>query len=157
MRIGLLPFFFLVFLVSCITQEFCDDDNESLLVVRFKTMESAVISDTIMSEVTIHGIRERKSDSLLYNLVSGSRFLLPLDPNHEQSRFVLNMNGQNDTLLVTHRNNVYMVSYTCGFSTLFNLENIPEYTGLMIKKIEIIDPMVDAVLEQNEEHIWIYY
>ena len=82
--------------------------------------------------------------------------MLPLDPNHEQSRFVLNINEQNDTLIIEHRNEVYMISYACGFATLFNIENI-EYTSLMIKDIEIIEHMVDAALEQNEEHIWIYY
>ena len=156
MKIGLLPFFLLVLLVSCTTQEVCDEDTQSEMVVRFKTIESTIISDTIMSEVTIHGIREGQSDSLLYDSISGSRFVLPLDPNHEQSRFVLNMNEQNDTLVVTHRNQVYMVSYSCGFATLFNLENIDFYS-LIIKDVEIIDPMVDAALEQNEEHIWIYY
>ena len=156
MKIGLLPFFFLVLLVSCATEEVCDEDSQSELVVRFKTIESTIISDTIMSDVTIHGIREGQSDSLLYDSVSASRILLPLDPNHEQSRFVLNMNEHNDTLMVTHSNEVYMISYTCGFATLFTLENI-DYYSLIIKDIEIIAPMVDAALEQNEEHIWIYY
>lgn len=156
MKIGLLPFFSLVLLISCTTLDICDDDNQSELVARFKTIESTIISDTIMSGVTIHGIREGQSDSLLYDSVSVSGILLPLDPNHEQSRFVLNMNEQKDTLVVTHRNEVYMISYTCGFATLFNLENI-DHTSMMIKNIEIIDPVVDAELVQDEEHIWIYY
>ena len=156
MKIGLLPFFFFILVTSCATQEFCDEESQSELVVRFKTLESTISSDTIMSEVTIHGIREGQSDSLLYDSISGSRFLLPLDPNHEQSRFVLNMNENNDTLVVIHRNEVYMISYTCGFATLFNLENI-DYYSQIIKNIDIFEPMVNAALEQNEEHIWIYY
>ncbi|MCK5136932.1 MAG: hypothetical protein KAR19_14190 [Bacteroidales bacterium] len=156
MKIGLLPFLLLVLQVSCITQEICDDDSQSELVARFKTIESTITSDTIMSDVSIHGIREGQSDSLLYDSVSTSIILLPLDPNLEQSRFVLNMNKQNDTLVVTHRNEVYLISYTCGFATLFNLENIG-YTSLMIKDIEIKDSIVDTELLQDEEHIWIYY
>ncbi len=156
MKIGLIPFLFLVLLVSCIPREVCDEENESVLVVRFKTIESTIISDTIMSEVTIHGIRDGQSDSLLYNSEPASRVVLPLDPHHEQSRFVLKLYDHNDTLVVTHRNETYMISYTCGFATLFNLENA-DYYSLITNNIEIKDSIVDTELLQNEEHIWIYY
>ena len=60
MRIALLISFSLSLLASCTTQDVCDDNNQSILVARFKTIESDVVSDTIVSGVTVYGIREGK-------------------------------------------------------------------------------------------------
>jgi len=156
MRIGLLIFSFLLLLYACTTQDVCDDDNQSKLVARFKTMESDVISDTILSGVTIYGIREGQTDSLLYDSSSTSEILLPLDPNHDLTRFVLSVNEYSDTLYFIHTTEFYLLSYTCGFAALFNLDSI-RYSHQIIHDLEIINSVIDAELEENEEHLWIYF
>ena len=156
MRIALLISFSLSLLASCTTQDVCDDDNQSKLVARFKTIESDVVSDTIVSGVTIYGIREGKIDSLLYDSSTTSGILLPLDPNHDFTRFVLRVNEYSDTIRFIHSTEFYLLSYTCGFAALFNLDSILS-SNLIIHDLEIINSVIDAELEQNEEHLWIYF
>jgi len=156
MRIGLLISFSLLLLTSCTTQDVCDDDNQSKLVARFKTIESDTVSDTIVSGVTIYGIREGQTDSLLYDSSATSEILLPLDPNHDFTRFVLSVNEHSDTLRFIHTTEFYLLSYTCGFAALFNLDSV-RHSHLMIQDLEIINSVIDAELEENEEHLWIYF
>ena len=157
MKIRLLPFFFLFLIISCTTLEVCDDNYDSLLVIKFKTLDSEeLIVDTIVSDVTLYGIREGKSDSLLYNVESTSWLELPLDPHHTFSRFVLNIEEKSDTLHMVHSTGYYLISYTCGYGALFNLDSMI-YGGTMFYGDTIINSVIDAELEQYEEHIWIYF
>jgi hypothetical protein len=156
MRIKLVLFLPLLMLISCTTYEVCDIDTQSELVAGFKTIESGAVTDTIVSGVTVFGIREGQSDSLLYDSITTKQILLPLDPHHDFSRFVLHVNEQTDTLRVIHTTESYLISYTCGFGSLFTLDNV-SYSNLMIQNLEIINSVIDAELEQNEEHLWIYF
>ena len=156
MRIGLLVYTSFLLLSSCTTQDVCDEDNQPNLVARFKSIESDVISDTIVSGVTIYGIREGKTDSLLYDSYTTSMIRLPLDPNHDFTRFVLTVNERSDTLRFIHRTEYYLISYTCGFAALFNLDSV-RYSHVIIRDMEIINSVIDTELEQNEEHLWIYF
>jgi len=156
MKIRLLPLFLLLGLFSCSTLEVCDDNIQSELVARFKTIEEGVVNDTSISGVTLYGIREGKSDSLLYDSVTVMDVVLPLDSHHDFSRFILNIYEQTDTLTIQHTNEFYMISYTCGFASLFTINSFV-YSNLMINDIEIVNSMVDAELEQDEEHLWIYF
>ena len=156
MRITLLIFFSLSLLASCTTQDVCEDDNQSKLVARFKTIESDVVSDTIVSGVTIYGIREGKVDSLLYDSSTTDEILLPLNPNHDFSRFVLSVNENVDTLKFIHTTEFYLLSYTCGFAALFSLDSV-NYSHPMIHDVEIVNSVIDAEPEENEEHLWIYF
>ena len=157
MKLRLSPFFLVLLIISCTTQEVCDDNSDSELVVRFKTLASETIIDTIISDVTLYGIMEGEPDSLLANSAEGSRFVLPLDPHNYFSRFVLKINEQSDTLLVSHTTEYYMISYNCGFATLFTMEEDPLHSGTMIDSLEIINAVIDVELEQDEEHLWIYF
>ena len=156
MRIGLQITISLWLLVSCTTQDVCDGDNQSKLVARFKTMVSNNVSDTIVSGVTVFGIREGQTDSLLYDSSTTSEILLPLDPSHGFTRFVLHVNEHSDTLRFIHTNEFYLLSYTCGFAALFNLDSV-RYSHQIIHDLEILNSVVDADLEENEEHCWIYF
>ncbi len=156
MKIGSIPIIFSILLFSCTAQEICEDDGQSLLVARFKTIGAEAVKDTIISGVTLYGIRDNRPDSLLYDSITLSRILLPLDPGHGFSRFVLRINEQADTLQITHTNEFYLISYTCGFGALFTLGAI-DFTGAMVHGAEIINAVIDADLMQNEEHLWIYF
>lgn len=150
--LSLLPVLF----ISCSPQDICNENNDSELVVRFKMAQVDPVSDTLIPGVTLFGLREGKADSLLYDSMTVSRVVLPLDPHHDFSRFVLNVDNLWDTILVDHSVEAYLLSYTCGFAALFTVK-ATDHTGEMITDMEIINAVVDADLEQDEEHLWIYF
>lgn len=156
MRIVLYLLLFLCIMGSCTTQDICENDNQSELVARFKTLQESTAIDTMISGVSVYGIREGQLDSLIYNSTTTSRIVLPLDPGHDFSRFVLQINEVSDTFRCIHTSEYYMISYTCGFGMLFNLDSV-RHTGWMIQDMEILNAVIDVELEQNEEHLWIYF
>ena len=141
--------------LACSTLDICDSDNDSMLIARFKVEVEDTQLDSIVSGLTIYGIREGKSDSLIWNNGSGSRIVLPLDPHNTYSRFVLNVGEVSDTLRIEHKTEAYLTSYTCGFASLFTLREI-SFTGTIIRSSLIIEALVDVDTEQNEEHLWLY-
>jgi hypothetical protein len=140
---------------GCVSVEVCDEEYVSELAARFKTEKDGELADTTVNALTLYGIREGLSDSLLYDSLSTSGFLVPLDPHHDVSRFVLQIDSLRDTLSIYYEHEVYMISYTCGFGSLFTLDPLEYKTGL-IKKDTILNEMVDAEYEDNEVHIWLY-
>ncbi len=152
-RILLFILFFLA--AACVSVEVCDESNDSELVAKFKTLHDGVAADSTVASLTLYGIREGMSDSLLYNAIASSGFEVPLDPHYDFSRFVLQINEQTDTLTFYHKHESYMISYTCGFGDLFTLENIGLGSGI-IKSDTILNDMIDVENEENEEHIWLY-
>jgi len=158
MKSRLLLFSVLFTMVSCLTQEVCDDNSQSELVARFKTEVSETVSDTIISGVSIYGIREGKPDSLLYDSSEASRIVLPLDPHHTYSRFVMKIDENSDTLTLVHSTGFYLVSYTCGYGAIHTLDpDSIDHGGNLFYKITIEDAVIDAATEQDEEHLWLYY
>ena len=145
-----------IFTVSCITVEVCDESYDSELVARFKTEHEGEAADSTVSALTLYGIREGKNDSLLYNGVSSSGFVVPLDPNNDYSRFVLQIDTLSDTLTIFYQHEIYEISYTCGFANLFTLDDNIESSSGIIKRDTILKEMIDAEYEENEEHIWLY-
>lgn len=153
-QLGLL--ILLLFIASCATQDVCDDDGQSYLVARFKTLEEDNINDTTMVGMSIYGIREGKADSLLYDSLSMSVVELPLDPNNESSMFVLSNEVRQDTLLFSYTSEAYLISYTCGFAARFTLEQFTN-SGSWVSDMQLIEGEIDAEIETNEEHLWIYF
>lgn len=156
MKYMALPLSLLLLTTSCATQEICDDDNQSYLAAKFRTKEGGEERDTILGGLSIYGIRAGKSDSLLYDSISISEAQLPLDPNNDITSFVLSNAIQQDTLFLTHSSEIYLISYTCGFASRFSLE---EYTasGNWLKEIILKDSEIDAILENDDEHLRIYF
>jgi hypothetical protein len=156
MRIGKLLLFSVMGLISCQPQDICDDFTQSELTVVFKKVDSDPVADTTFSGVYLFGINEGNDLSLLYDSVDASRIVLPLDPGHRVSRFVFSIYEQSDTLEILHSNEHYLISYSCGFSTRFTLEQV-DHSQLVIKGYEIIDPVVENETEFSEEHLWLYF
>lgn len=147
----------LLLISSCATQDICDDDSQSYLVAGFKTLDTEdEVTDTTMAGLSVYGIREGKTDSLLYDSVSVSELELPLDPNNEFSYFVLGNGISHDTLQLTYDSEVYLISYSCGFAVRFTLDQFTS-TGSWISDMELISGDIDAELESNETHLWIYF
>lgn len=148
-------FLFLILAASCVSVEVCEEENVSELTARFKTEKEGELTDTTVTALSLYGIREGLSDSLLYDSIPASGFVVPLDPHHDFSRFVLQIDTLRDTLSVYYEHEIYMISYTCGFASLFTLDQIETSSGV-IQKDTIIKEMVDAEYEDNEVHIWLY-
>lgn len=156
MHSRIILFIISILITSCISVEICDDDNNSTMVAKFMTMEDELPADSTVSSLTVYGIREGQPDSLIYNdQPSVNAFELPLDPHHDYSRFVLQVDTLTDTLELMHTKELYMISYDCGFGNLFTLDNVGYRTG-MIKSAEIKDENVDAETEQDDVHIWLF-
>ncbi len=142
--------------VSCTTLDICSETGQSELVARFKKADSPEGADTTLTGISLFGLRELSSDSLLYDSTAASRVVLPLDPKAEFSRFIISSGSKTDTLTISHSNQYYLVSYNCGFATLFTIGPV-RFSGTMIDRIEVIRAEVDAEMVQNEEHLWIYF
>ena len=149
---------FILFILAsgCASVEVCDEDNDSELVTRFKTRHEGAPADTTVSSLTLYGIREDLSDSLLYDSIPATGFVVPLDPHHDFSSFVLQINEQTDTLVISYERETYLISYTCGFANLFTIDDNIEYSSGAIKSDSILNEMIDAEYEDNEVHIWLY-
>jgi hypothetical protein len=156
MNKGFLALLLITTAVSCVTREICDEDNQSELVARFKMEAEGTVSDTVLNSVSVYGIRSGEEFNVLYDSVSASRIVLPLDPNGTSTAFVIHVGGMADTLAIQHDTEYYLISYTCGLAALFTLENI-EHTGKVILGTEVINSVIDAEMEQNEEHLWLYF
>ena len=140
---------------SCIDVEVCDESYESELVVTFKSLKNGVAEDSTLAAFTLYGIREGKTDSLLYDADALAGFVVPLDPNKEFSSYVMLINEQTDTLVVSYDHESYMISYSCGFANIFTLKDVETVSGI-ITGDSILNVMVDAEYEEDEEHIWLY-
>ncbi|MDX2431971.1 MAG: DUF6452 family protein [Bacteroides sp.] len=156
MKYMALPLIFLLLITSCGTQDVCDDDNQSYLVARFKTTDISETRDSIIADISIYGIREGKADSLIYNTVSTSRIELPLDQNNEFTSFVLSNTFDQDTLILSHSSEVYLINYTCGFASRFIMDQASD-AGRWMLELEVRDKNIDAEMEPDEEHLWIYF
>ena len=156
MKSRILLFILFILASGCASVEVCDEDYDSKLVARFKTRHEGVPADTTVSSLTLYGIREDLSDSLLYDSIPATGFVVPLDPHHDFSSFVLQINEQTDTLVISYERETYLISYTCGFANLFTIDDNIEYSSGAIKSDSILNEMIDAEYEENEEHIWLY-
>jgi hypothetical protein len=154
-RIRILILTIIILTAACVSVEVCEEEYASEMVASFKTMDGGTAADTTVNSLSLYGIREGRNDSLLYHDVSTSGFVIPLDPEQDFSSFVLQIDTLTDTLKVYYEHEIYMISYTCGFASLFTLDQLETRTGV-IQNDTIINAMIDAEYEANEEHIWLY-
>jgi hypothetical protein len=156
MKKYLLPILLMSLMISCVTREICDDNNQSELVARFKLEMDGVYTDTVFNGVSVYGTRSGQEFNLLYDSVPTSRIVLPLDPNQTSTSFLIDFNGLRDTLTIQHTTEYYLISYTCGFAALFTMEDVV-HTRQVIRDFKIINEVIDAELELNEEQLWILF
>ena len=155
MHSRILIFIIFILITSCISVEICDDDDNSVMVAKFMTLKDELPADSTVASLSLYGIREGRPDSLLYNQDPTNNFQVPLDLHHDFTRFVLQINEQTDTLELMHTQDLYMISYDCGFGNLFTIENIGTSSGV-IKSAEIKDDKVDAETKEDDVHIWLF-
>ena len=157
MRSRIIIFIISILVTSCISVEICDDDNNSYLVAKFMTLIDEVPADSTVSSMSLYGIREGRPDSLLYNNQPNiNTFEVPLDPHHDFTRFVVQVDTLTDTLELMHSQELYMISYDCGFGNLFTLDDNIGISSGLIKSAEIKDYKVDAETQEDDVHIWLF-
>jgi len=156
MKLRILLISIAILMPGCLNVELCDESYDSELVARFKTEKEGETADSTVSSLTLYGIRDGLPDSLLYNAESVSSFVVPLDPNQSYSRFAIQIDTLSDTLTILHQHEIYLISYGCGFGSLFFLEGLSAANGGLFKRDSILEKMIDAEYESNEEHIWLY-
>ena len=146
----------LFLLLSCAPNETCDDDSQSYMLARFRTLFDGEIRDTTLAEFTVYGIRPGQEDSLIYNAASLGAMEVPLNPNMGRSHFVISAGDVADTLVVEHRSEAYLISVDCGFASRFTLSSL-EAGGALIKDLDLRENQVDAESLVEDAHIWIYF
>lgn len=145
----------LMLFAACTTEEVCEDASESYLVARMKYIENGSSLDTVVPDLLLWGIRESMPDSLIYDSLSTARLVLPLDPHHNFSTFVMVIDSIYDTLFLEYGVELYLHSQACGFRHAFTLDSV-RASGLKILEAETVREDIDATLETNEEHVWLY-
>ena len=154
------PFLYTVLLLlalsSCNTLNICDDDSQSYLACRFRTLEDGEIRDTTLEGLSIYGIREGSRFGLLYDSASPNKVWLPLDPLQGKTDFVFSAAGKTDTLRIIHQSEAYLISYDCGFAARFVLKNF-QWGERLIKDVALQTADVDAERLLDEAHVWIYF
>ncbi len=156
MRYGFLFIVLLITGTACNTLHICDDFNESLAVVRLKTIYKGEIRDTIVSGIDIWGIRDGQNGQLFYDSTTASRIVLPLDPSSTESSFIIRSGELSDTLVLVHDSEAYLINYECGFAMRYLITEV-QSTLRWTKDTELIDGEIDAETLSNEEHIRIYF
>jgi hypothetical protein len=154
-----IPYIILLVLAlsSCNTLSICDDDSQSYLTCRFRTLENGEIKDTTLEAISIYGIRGSSRFGLLYDSAAINKILLPLDPLQGNTEYVFFTPEKMDTLRIDHESEAYLISYDCGFAARFILENF-RWGDDLIKDVEVQLENVDAEnLPADEAHIWIYF
>lgn len=148
-----LPLWFLLFIlvISCSKSEVCDQKVNALLVADFFTLEGTEEKDTLLQWVTVYGIKD--TISRLYDTaVNINHIELPLDPNANQVKFVIEVDSVYDTLTVHYQGEIQFVSYPCGFGSVFYLDTVL-ITKHVFDSLFIIEP---AVNPENEQNLKIY-
>jgi hypothetical protein len=156
MNIRILTLIVFMLCSGCSTLDICDEDGQSYLVARFRTIEDGVEKDTTLTDLSIYGIRNGITGGMLYDSTAKKMVTLPLDPGNTVSEFVFTTAKGNDTLFIHHSSEAYLISYNCGFAARFTLET-PEHRGNQMKNLEVTNETVDAETETNEEHLHIFF
>lgn len=135
-------FFMIVFfsgiMVSCSSDEQCRENKNVVMQADFyhvafnATTQTYSINKITIDSITVQGLKrdsitgnEVLIDSVLYNnSKSLSSLNLPLNKFQGESKFLLRINGINDTLVIYHTNQNQYLSLQCGCIKTFNIDTI---------------------------------
>jgi|WetSurMetagenome_2_1015567.scaffolds.fasta_scaffold33101_2 hypothetical protein len=134
---------------SC-TPQACFDETESFLKGTF--YNSSAGKALAPDSVSLYGLGH--ASDLIYNKSTGIQpAQFPLDNSSDTSRFVIRINGTDDTLLFTYSSYPHLISRECGFTFYHTLDTF-------IYTTHNIDTIIRAnknITTANEENIRISY
>jgi hypothetical protein len=140
---------FSLYLCSC-TPGSCFDETEARVKATFYSKETgkALAPDS----VTLYGIN--KDTLFIYDKslkLTIAEF--PLFAAEPECKFVLRINGVNDTVDFTYSSYTHLLSKECGYTFYFNLDT----AMYSINNIDSISIQKKTITTLNEENMRIYY
>jgi|WetSurMetagenome_2_1015567.scaffolds.fasta_scaffold993201_2 hypothetical protein len=139
----------LVHLFSC-TPGSCLEETESMVKATFYSKET--LKPVIPDSVTLYGIN--MDTLLLYDKtekLQGAEF--PLYAAEDDCKFVIRINGINDTIEFRYDSSTHLLSKECGYTFFFDLDTAI-HTINIIDSISIVKNQITTF---NEENMRIYY
>lgn len=139
----------LVHLYSC-TPGSCLDDTESMVKTTFYSKET--LKPLAPDSVTLYGVN--MDTLLLYNkYVNLQSAEFPLYAAANECKFVIRINGINDTIEFTYTSSTHLLSKECGYTFFFDLDTAI-HTINIIDSISIVK---NPITTFNEENMRIFY
>jgi hypothetical protein len=138
-----------LFVGSC-TPGSCLDETEARVKASFYSSETgkALAPDS----VTLYG--ENMDTLFIYEKTTNLKIAeFPLYAAAQECRFVIRINGVNDTLNFTYSSNTHLLSKECGYTFYFDLDNCTH-------SVNIIDSILvekNTITTLNEENLRIYF
>lgn len=135
---------------SCSVDEECrTDDNvrlHAVLVCDSLTATGDTVMFNALDSIRVQGIG---SDSLLLNNTKNvSSLSLPLRSDTTTTSFVVQTNGQCDTIAIQHTNDNHFVSLACGCFVYHTIENV-KTTHTFIAETEIVNATIENYEQDN--------
>jgi hypothetical protein len=134
---------------ACRDEVICTDDVVARVNAGFYVRGAAAQRDTVLGNLTFYAVL--RPDSLLYDSSSGIhriRFPLPLDPGENTTAYFMCTGPMADTIRIHHSSRLELVSYSCGFTTVHEIEWL-DYGNRIIDTIYISNPLVDLTDDEN--------
>jgi hypothetical protein len=139
----------LVHLFSC-SPGSCLDETESAVKATFYSKETlkAVAPDS----VTLYGVN--MDTLLLYNKYEKlERAEFPLYAAANDCKFVIRINGINDTIEFTYQSSIHLLSKECGYTFFFDLDTVIHSTNI----VDSISIVKKSITTFNEENMRIFF
>ncbi|WP_196893205.1 DUF6452 family protein [Aureivirga marina] len=137
--------------ISCDRDDICTDATTPRLIIQFYNN----IDRTEKKQVTNFYIWAQDRDSLPdYFGVNTDSIAIPLDVTEDFTNYLLSNNELVDNVNLTYNRADVFVSRSCGYKTIFDELEIPNFSTEWIKEIEILNNNVE---DESETHINIYH
>ena len=153
-RVGILTAYVLTLVLpACEEEAICTRDLVARTGAGFYVRDAEEERDTVLQKLSFYALE--RPDSLLYNAASRGniKFPLPGEPG-SFTAFFLGTGKGSDTIRVFHRSHLVLVSWSCGYAAVHELERL-EYGHRIIDTIVIDDPFVDLTEDENLKiYVW---
>ncbi|HKK43486.1 MAG TPA: DUF6452 family protein [Bacteroidales bacterium] len=141
----------ILILVSCAPQTCYENTDAEVKAYLYKKSTN---TNTAPDSITIYGLN-MESDKLYDKSINVKSAILPLDISTSACKYVIRINGVNDTLGFGYDNFPYLISKECGYTYYHNLN--PDSLTYTTHKIISISVIKSSITNLNEENIRIYY
>ena len=153
--------FFIVFLVSCSSDEQCRKDRYvkmSLSIYHLEynqTTGQTTKTSLSVDSITVRGLTSEglNVDSILYNNQKKiNKLEFPLNKFVPESKFVVTFNNTRDTITILHQNINEFLSLECGCLKVHSIDTVLT-TNHYVDSVKIINHNVNTI---STEHLQIY-
>jgi hypothetical protein len=144
-----LLFIVLIHLFSC-SAGTCFDVTEAKVKAGFYSKATGIAHPA--DSISLFGVG--KDTLLIYNKLSDAKTAeFPLFADSTICRFVLRINGMNDTVTYKYSSSLHLLSKECGYCFFFNVDTV-YYTRNIIDSVSLTKKSITTF---NEENMRIFY